>query len=168
MDKKQIVVIRGFMASGKTTALYNMKSFEELRDWLFVDFESIRQMFKNNKETMVTHANASFFAVLKELMKTGKNIMTQETSEKMLMENIGKEIKKYKYQIKVVALMASKETTYQRAKKRRGKKGLKPRPRKEIYESHRNRVETLKKEKFHINTNKLSQKNVAKSILELL
>lgn len=165
---KQIIVIRGFMAVGKTTALYNLKSNKMLKDWLFVDFEAIRKMFNNNKETMIAYSESSFYAVLKELMKTGKNIITQETSKEFLLENIGAEIKKYGYEVKVIALMASKEITYQRAKKRREEKGIKPRSKKEVYNGHGERIKVLEKENIKINTNKLSPSEVTKEIIRVL
>ena len=168
MKERKIVAIRGYLASGKSTALNNLKLHKKMKDWIFVDFEAIRKMFRNNRKTMVKYADASFFAVLKELVKTHKNIITQETSEEMLMENIAKEIKKNKYKIKTITLIVSPETSYQRAAKRRKAKGMKPRTKKNIIESYNERKLKLDKEKIHLNVDNLSEKQVTNEILKLI
>jgi len=166
--RRKIVVLRGYMASGKSTTLANLKLRKKMRDWIFIDFEKIREMFNNNEKTRIEYADRAFFAILKEMIKTKRNIITQETSEEMLRKNIGSEIKKYKYQIEVIALTISPETSYLRVAERRRARGIKPRPRKEVYESHKNRQETLSKEKVFINTENLTKEQVVDAVLKLI
>jgi len=168
MLERKIVALRGYLASGKSTAFANLKIHKKMRNWIFIDFEGIRKMFDNDKKTMTKYADASFFATLKELMKTGKNILTQETSEKMLLEKINKEIKRYKYKIETIALIVSPEISYKRAAERRMAKGLKPRSKKEVFESYKNRKESLDKEKIKIDVDNLNKEQVVERILRLI
>ena len=95
--KRKIVILRGCLAAGKSTTFRNLKTHKKFKDWVFVDFPVIRKMFDNNEKTQVELADKVFFTILKELIKTGKNIVTQETSEQILRNKIGYYINKNKY-----------------------------------------------------------------------
>ncbi len=166
--KRKIVILRGCLAAGKSTTFRNLKTHKKFKDWVFVDFPVIRKMFDNNEKTQVELADKVFFTILKELIKTGKNIVTQETSEQILRNKIGYYINKNKYTIKVIVLTISPGTSYKRATKRSRKKGKKPRNKEEVYKNYEDRMKKLQKEKLFINTERFKEKLVVNKVLNLI
>ncbi len=168
MGKRKIIIIRGYLAAGKSTTFENLKAHKKMKDWLFLDFQAIRKMFNNNKDTQIKFADKTFYASLKELIKTGKSILTQETSKELLMNKMGSEIRKNKYEIITIALMISPDTSYQRASVRSKMKGKKPRTKKEVFESYKERQLKLNKEKIFIDAEKFTKKQVVNKMMEII
>ncbi|MFH1802159.1 MAG: AAA family ATPase [archaeon] len=168
MKESKIVVIRGYLAAGKSTTFENLKASQKMNEWLFLDFAAIRKMFNNNKNTQIEFADRTFYASLRELVKTGKNILTQETSEDTIMKKIGPVIKKNKYRIIVIALTVSPETSYKRATARSKIKGKKPRTKKEVFDNYKARKLKLDKEGILMDTEKLTRKQVIDGIIKII
>lgn len=167
MEKRKIVVLRGYLAAGKSTTFNNLKKNKKMKDWVFLDFPVIRKMYNNfNEGIQINLADLTFFNIIKELLKTRKNILTQETSEERLIKELGKEIKKNNYEVDIIVLTISKETSLKRDTDRRKKKGIKSRTKKEVYDNYNKRVKKLSDGKLYIDTEKLSEKQVINKIME--
>lgn len=161
----KLVILRGRPTSGKTTAFHTLrKSRTKLNDWVFIDFPRIKSMFdklKNKKEIR----KRALFAMIKEVMKSKKNILFEEMSRESMIKYAGNYIKKYKYKIITFQFEVSLKEAYKR-NIQRAKKGWHPYlKRKELNEFHKMHDERFDKKAILVDTNKLNKKQVVELIL---
>jgi len=167
MKKRKIVVLRGYLAAGKSTTFNNLKKNKKMKDWVFLDFPAIRKLYNNfNIKTQISLADMTFFNIMRELLKTRKNILTQETSNERLIKELGEEIKKNNYNVDIIVLTISKETSLKRDTERRNKKGIKLRTKKEVYENYNKRIKKLLDGKIYLDTEKNSEKQIVDKIIK--
>ncbi len=117
--KPKIVVLRGRPASGKSTALENLRKKKEMKEWVILDFSGLKGNFDNlGAENRKEYSKIALFAILKDLMKTKRNIIFDEMSRDAIIKYVGKEIKKYGYNIVVFQFWVSTKKAKRRDKSR--------------------------------------------------
>lgn len=158
----RIIILRGKPTSGKSTAWHNLKKRKEMKDWFFVDHANLKNTFGRELGKL------GLFAVLKVVMKTKKNIIIEEMSEKTLKKNIGYFLRKYHYRILVFQFEVSLEEAYKR-NVQRAKDKWHPYIRKRQLESyHKMHEERFDKNAILVDCNKLGKKQVVDFVLKEL
>jgi len=167
----KIVMLRGPMATGKSTAYATLKKHPKMKNWAFVDFPAIKRMFENLGDTnRRKYGKKAYIATLKEVMKTKRNIITEEFWEEGLKKPLRYYLKKYNYRFVTFQFEAKLDHTHHRNIQRRKVRGLKPRPKKEMKTSIDAHKTTQKPTgKFiPVNTSELNQKQTVNFILKHL
>lgn len=168
--KSKLVILRGRPTSGKSTAFHTLKKRNELKNWIFVDFCNIKETLGEtlNNEDRKKYGKQFLFAILKEAMKTKKNILIEEMSEKSLQKYISYHLKKNNYQIITFQFTVSTETAYKRDIQRSKDKWHPKMGKKWVDEMHKHHDENIDSKGIMIDTNKLSKKKVIEYILDNL
>ena len=159
---KKIAILRGRPTSGKSTAFHNLKKIKEMEGWIFIDHPAIKKRLGKEK------AKEKLHELIKEAMKTGKNIITEESSRKTLNKYLRKEIKKCKYRIIVFQFTVSTEAAYRRDIQRAKAKWHPFLGKKKIEELHKMHDEMFDKKAFLVDTDKLNKKEVVELIIKKL
>ena len=125
--KPKIVLIDGMPTSGKSTTSYNLA--RKLPGWIFIDIWRIKDIFeplgystdldkKEADELMGVSKEFTIKLAREVIRKTQRNIILQETTTKYAKEKLGKDLRKYNYQIFTIQLKVPFEETVKRNKKR--------------------------------------------------
>ena len=166
-----ISILRGPMATGKSTAYSNLRKHPKMKNWVFVDFPALKRLFENlGDANRKKFGKMVLIATLKEVMKTKRNIITEEFWEQGLKKHLSNYIKKYNYKILTFQFEAELEHTHHRNITRRKARGMKPRPKKEMKESieiHKTVRNSTGKTIF-VNTSELNQKQTVDFIVKSL
>lgn len=160
--KPKLVILRGKPTSGKSTAWHALRKRKELQDWVFVDHCSMKESLGREK------GGLRLYKELKKVLKSGKNIMIEETSEKTIRKYINSEIEKFGYEIVVFQF----EISFEEAKKRnvqRSKVGwhefIEEKKLKSLHEYHDEKID---KNAVLVDGNKLGKEKVVELILKNL
>ena len=165
--KSKLVILRGRPTAGKSTAFTNLRKRNEFEGWVFVNFPQIKSWFKHVSDSRELKKQ-TLFIVLKELMKTKKNIIFEEMSRETVMKYLGKEVKKYGYKFVIFQFTVKTTTSYKR-NITRSKAKLHPKlGKRQMNKLHKMHDDTLDKKATLIDTNKLGQRAVVNLILEEL
>jgi tRNA uridine 5-carbamoylmethylation protein Kti12 len=156
---KKLVIFRGKPTSGKTTALRGLEKKRVMKNWIIIDSSKIKS--KLGKKL-------GMHELLKEDMKSKKNILVDETSRKTLNKYLRYHIKKNNYKIIVFQFTVRIDTVYKRNIQRSEAKLEKYIKKKRIEELEKMHDERFDKNAFLIDTNKLGKTQVIKFILKKL
>ena len=126
--KPKIVLIDGLPTSGKSTTSYNLA--RKLPGWIFIDIWRIKDIFeplgyskdldkKEADELMGISKEFTIKLAREVIKKTQRNIILQETTTKYAKEKLGKDLKKYNYQIFTVQLKVPMKEAIKRNIKRK-------------------------------------------------
>tara|TARA_Y100000310_G_C20523762_1_gene734975 strand:+ start:332 stop:844 length:513 start_codon:yes stop_codon:yes gene_type:complete len=169
MKKSKIVILRGKVATGKTTALYNLRKRKEMKDWIIIDFNDLKRQFAYlGDEKRKEYGKKSLMAILKILMPSKVNILIDEMSEATLKKHISHSIRKYGYEVVTFQFTADLDASIEREAQRRKVVGKKPRGAKWVKKYHKMHEENADPKGIVIDTSKLNEKKVVKFILEEL
>lgn len=171
MKKSKIVILRGMVSSGKTTALHNLRKNREMKDWIIINFNELKAQFKHlGDEKRKEYGKRSLFAILKILMQTKKNILFDEMSEEGVRKNITYYLKKYNYEIIVFEFTVNVEKAIKREAQRMIIRGLKPRGAKWVTSYHKDRLKIygVNPKGIIVDTTHLNEKQVINLILKNL
>ena len=111
--KNKIVIIRGPPASGKSTTFQNLRKSKKLNEYVFVNHPLIKNMFEGHSEKDILQKKV-LASVLKEIMKSNKNIILEEMAIESMNKLLGKSLKKYNYDVVSFRLEVTPELTYKR------------------------------------------------------
>ena len=125
--KPKIILIDGMPTSGKSTTSYNLA--RKLPGWIFIDIWRIKDIFeplgyskgldKKEADNLMEISKEFTTRLTREVVrKTQRNIILQETTTKYTKKKLGKDLKKYNYQIFTVQLKVPFEEAVKRNKKR--------------------------------------------------
>jgi len=159
---KKLILLSGRPASGKSTAFKTLKKHKKLNNWIIVDHPLIKKEY--GKEEGKIKLNEA----LKEAMKTGKNILTEETSRKSLNKYLSYHLRKYNYEIIVFQFTVGLETAIKREAERRIKVGKKPHGAEWVREMHEMHDKRGHRKAYFIDTTNLSKKEVINFIFRKL
>ncbi|MGK0208998.1 MAG: hypothetical protein ACI83O_000260 [Patescibacteria group bacterium] len=169
MVKPKLVIFRGKVACGKTTALYRLKKNKKFKDWIIIDNSLIKSQFENlGDDKRKEFGKIALFSILKSVMPKGLNILMDEMSEKLLRKSINHSIKKYKYDIVTFEFTASVESSIKREADRRKIRGLKPRGAKWVEDMHKWHIERIDPNGIIVDCDLLDERAVEKFIIEEL
>ncbi len=172
MNKPKIVILRGKNASGKTTAFYNLRdySFKDkniLKNWIFIDNNSIKRMFSNlDDENWKDISKDILFYVLKKVLPLRRNVIVEETSKETLHKYLKKEIAQNNYQIITFQFEVSLKNAIERDKERVKTKQHIGLGKEKIEELRKIHEGSFDKESIVINTDKMNQEEVVNFILK--
>jgi len=167
----KMVILRGMVASGKTTTLKNLRKHEKTKDWIIIDFNELKMQFKNlGDEKRKAYGKIALFSILKNLMPTKKNIVFDEASGKGIKKNLRNFLKKYNYKITVFEFTSDLKKAIKREAKRRTNRNLKPRGKEWVTKMHEERPKRygIDEEGIILDTTKLNEKQTVNFILEKL
>lgn len=127
MKKPKIILIDGMPTSGKSTTSYNLA--RKLPGWIFIDIWRIKDIFeplgysidldkKEADELMGISKEFTIKLAREVIRKTQRNIILQETTTKYAKKKLGKDLRKYNYQIFIIQLKVPFEEAVKRNKKR--------------------------------------------------
>lgn len=170
MSKAKLVILRGRPTSGKSTSFHNLKKREEMKDWIFIDFCNIKDTLGetlNDKERKEL-GKKFLFAILKEALKTKKDIIIEEMSEDTVRKYISYYIKKYNYKIVVFQFIVSTKTAYKRDVKRAKDKWHPYMGKKWIDETHKMHDKRFDSNAILVDCDKLNKGQVVEFILDKL
>jgi cytidylate kinase len=113
MKKPKIVLIDGLPTTGKSTTSYNLA--KKLPGWIFIDIWRIKDIFepigysidleKEEKNALADISKRVTIMIAKEVIKsTQRNIILQEATKDFVRKKLGKDLKKYHYEIYTVQL----------------------------------------------------------------
>lgn len=113
MKKRKIVLVDGMPTTGKSTTSYNLA--KKLPDWIFIDIWRIKDIFEplgyskdlDDKEmnTLMDISRESTIKIARDIIrKTQRNILLQEATTKFVRKKLGRDLKKYNYNIYTVQL----------------------------------------------------------------
>ena len=161
--KPRLVILRGKPAAGKSTAYAALRKHKKMKDWVFVDHCAFKTDL--GKEG----GKKKLFSELKKVVPSKKDIIIEEMSKESVMKGVGKEAKKYNYEIIVFQF----EISLKKSKKRDVHRVLsKGHDRKfildnieDLYKMHDERFD---KEGILVDTDKLNKRQVVKFILKEL
>tara|TARA_Y100000310_G_scaffold332589_1_gene408473 strand:+ start:860 stop:1441 length:582 start_codon:yes stop_codon:yes gene_type:complete len=128
MKKPKIVLIDGLPTSGKSTTSYNLA--RKLPGWIFMDIWRIKDIFeplgystdldKKEADDLMEISKEFTIRLAKEVIrKTQRNLILQETTTKFAKKKLGKDLKKYNYQIFTVQLKVPMKQAIKRNIKRK-------------------------------------------------
>lgn len=170
MKKPKFVILRGKPTSGKLTAFRNLKKKKEMKNWIFIDHPRVKRMVENLKD----HREVSkklLFGMVKEAIKTKKNIIMEETSRSTLKKYTGNYINKYKYKVIIFQFTILKKSAYKRDVQRIKEKEcihVKELGKDFIDYIHKYHDKNFDPKGILIDTNKLGKRQVVDLILEKL
>jgi len=167
MKKSKIVILRGAPATGKTTALHNLKKHKEMKNWIIIDFNRLKRQFEHlGDEKRKAYGKQALFSILKILMAKKENIIFDEMSGETIRKNFRHYIKKYDYKLIVFEFSSNVKIAIKREAHRRKIKGKKPRGERWVKQTHKERIKLLEKGSIPIDTTNLNQKQVINFILK--
>ena len=168
--KPKIVILRGKPTAGKSTAIHNLKKEKFLSSWTFIDFPFIKdKMYSNlNNKERYDLAKKSLCAIIKVVMKSNKNIILEEVSEKFLKKKISYHIKKNNYEIITFQFEVSKKEAYKRDVQRGKEKWHPSMGKKWIDKMHEYHKKKFDKNAILIDCDKLDKKQIVKFIIKNL
>ncbi|MBT4258188.1 hypothetical protein HOD88_03345 [archaeon] len=168
--KPKIVILRGRPTSGKSTAFHTLKKRKELKNWIFVDFCNIKETLGEtlNDSDRKKYGKKFLFAILKEALKTGKNILMEEMSEKSLRKSINYSLKKYNYKVITFQFSVSTKTAYKRDVQRAKDKWHPLMGKKWVDKAHKLHDKKIDPKGIIVDTDKLSKKKVIEFIMDNL
>ena len=170
MKKSKLVILRGSPTSGKSTAFHGLKNKKEMRGWLFVDFCNIKEMMGETlcDDDRKHYGQRFLFAILKEAMKSAKNIILEEMSEKSLRRSINHFIKKYNYEIVTFQFTVRTDVAHKRDVQRAKDKWHPFMGKELVNKLHKYHDKNIDPNGIVVDTNKLGKKVVVDFILEKL
>jgi len=164
-----MVILRGMVASGKTTTLKNLRKNKKTKGWIIIDFNKLKRQFEHlGDEKRKAYGKIALFSILKNLMQTKKNIVFDEMSKEGVKKNLSHYLEKYNYEIIVFEFTVDLRKAVKREAERRNTRNLKPKGKKWVKKMHEERP---KKYGVHskgiiVNTSHLNQKQVVNFILK--
>jgi len=167
MKKPKIVILRGKVATGKTTALLNLRKRKEMKDWAIIDFNNLKYQFAHlGDEKRKEYGKKSLMAILKVLMPMKVNILLDEMSESTLRKHISHSIRKYNYQIVTFQFTADIDESIKREAHRRKIIGKKPIGAKWVKKFHKHHEEKADPKGIIVDTSELNEGQVVNFILK--
>lgn len=169
MKSPRIIILRGKPTSGKSTAFRTLREDARMKNFIFVDFPSMKERFNdlpNDKRKII--GKELLFYTLENILASQKDIILEEMSRDTLYKNLGRIIKKYKYDIIVFQFEVSLKTAYERNVKRAKDKWHVLMRKGELKELHRMHEDRLDKKGILVNTDKLNKKEVVEFIVRRL
>jgi len=167
MKKPKLVLLHGMIATGKTTALYNLRERKEMKDWIIIDFCELKKQFAHlGDEKRKEYGKKALAAILKLLMKEKKNIVLDEMPEKSIRKYVGPQIRKYKYEVVPFQFTSKIELSIKREAERRIARGLKPHGEKWVRDFNEHHKKVFDKNAILIDTTKLNKKQVVDFIIK--
>ena len=175
MEKPKIVFLKGGSNTGKSTAFRNLKKLREkghMKNWVFIDSTEFKSWF-NYLDDKKQVQKVSLFALIKQIMKSKKNIILEEMSATTAKKYIKNYIEKYNYQlITFEFILNNVETAYlrdiKRVKNKEDRNQRKVLGQTFIAENHKHHQMNLDKGSIFVNTAKLGKKQVVDFILKNL
>jgi uridine kinase len=100
--KMKLVIISGLTTSGKTTSSYELA--RALPGWLFIDNWKIKEIFeplglKDRTELLKITKKAVLLITREVIRKMDVNIILQEAKRDYVQKKLGKDLKKYNYNL---------------------------------------------------------------------
>ncbi len=167
MINPRLIILRGKPTAGKTTAFHNLEKDEIMKDFIFIDFSSIKNKFKNFPDKERRKLGKEFlFKKLKEIMPSKKDILIEEMSKETIKKYLKNEIKRYNYKIIVFQFEISLETAYKRNIKRAKERWHPLMAKEELKKLHKIHEERFDKNAILIDTEKLNKKEVVDFIVK--
>ncbi len=169
MKKPKFVVLRGRPTSGKSTAFDNLKKKKELSGWVFIDHPKIKSMFNGLEEDVKKSLQKkALFGLIKEVLKSKRNIIMEETSRETLKKNVGNFLKKYDYKVIVFQFTVSTKRAYNRNVKRVDDPKHTHNTPLNLDKLNKMHDERFDKDAILVDTDKLGKRKVVEYILERL
>jgi len=166
MKKSKIVILRGAPATGKTTALNNLRKHKEMNNWIIIDFNKLKRQFEHlGDKKRKAYGKQALFSILKILMAQKENIIFDEMSGEAIRKNFKYYIKKYNYNLIVFEFAAKVKIAIKREAHRRKIRGKKAQSN-WIKQTHKERIKLLEKNSITIDTTNLNQKQIVNFILK--
>jgi len=163
---QKVVILRGAPATGKTTALHNLRKRKEMKNWVVIDFQQLKKQFEHlGEEKRRLYGKQALFSTLKILMSQKLNILFDEMYGGAIKRELKYYLKKYNYKIIPLEFTSDIKTAISREAERRLKKGLKPRGEKWVKQTHKERLELFEKNSIMIDTTNMNQKQVVNFII---
>jgi len=161
-SKPKLVVLRGKVATGKSTAFHNLQKNKEMKNWIFVDHVRLKKILGKEKGKL------ALFSELKDALSTKNNIIIEEMSKETLMKYIGKDIRKHKYELLIFQFEGSLKGSIKKEAERRARKGKKPLGEKWVKKMHEHHKKISDPQGIIVDTDRLSRKGVVDFILKKL
>jgi len=164
---KKIIIIRGKVTAGKTTTSHELAKV--LPGWIFIDPWKIKEMFEplnlKNREPLKKASKKAMVEIVKVAIRDlGINIIVQETTQSFLKKYLGKDLKKYNYELFSFFLdVELKDAIKRDIQREKPTMNLEKEIKSE--EEWKKRILSEKKD-FVINTSKYKIKNVVDIILK--
>ncbi len=128
MKRPKIVLIDGLSTAGKSTTSYNLA--KKLPGWIFIDIWRIKDVFeplgystdldKKEMDALMSISKEATIKLAREVIrKIQRNIILQEATIKFVKKKLGKDLKKYNYEIYTVQLKIPLKEAIKRDKKRK-------------------------------------------------
>jgi hypothetical protein len=100
--KRKMVVISGLTTAGKTTTSFELAKV--LPEWVFIDIWTIKNIFEplglKDREDIISISKKALVLLTREVIrKMHRNILLQETKKDFVKRHLGKDLKKYNYEI---------------------------------------------------------------------
>jgi len=171
MKRPIIAILKGPMASGKSTAFANLRKHPKMKNWVFVEFSAVKDIFAGlGDEKRRKFGNQALLAILKNVMKTKRNILLEEFSQRSLRKYLNHHIKKYNYELITFQLEAELQHTHHRNIQRSKARGVKPQTKKQMKENilHHTVLRKPHPDAILVNTSELNQKQTVNFILKQL
>jgi len=159
MKHPRLIILRGKPTAGKTTAFHNLEKDERMKDFIFVDFSSIKNKFeKFPDEQRRKLGKELLFKTLREIIPLKKDILIEEMSKETINKYLGENIKKYGYKITVFQFEISIETAYKRNVKRAEEKWHPLMTKEQLEELHKMHEDRFDKDAILINYREIKSK----------
>jgi len=169
MSNQKFVILRGKVATGKTTALNNLRKSRSMRDWVIIDHGEIKHWFDClTDEEKKPLRKEVLFNILKTVIKTKKNILMDEMSADTIKKKLGPSIRKFGYEIIVFQFTAHVNSSIKRESDRMKVQGLKPLGEKWVKKMHKWHEEREDPKGILVDCDKLDKKGVVRFILKEL
>ena len=165
MKKPLLVLLKGKPTAGKSTAFRSLRYDARIKkDFIFVDHENLKSVMGKEEGKM------ALFDILRTIMKNRPNIMTEEMSGKTIMKYLGKEIKKYDYEIITFYFEIDIDKAHKRNKQRAKTGWHSLMEKQKLEEMHRYHIEEHKDDinPIIVDCNKLNKKQVIELIAKKL
>lgn len=128
MKKPKIVLIDGLPTTGKSTTSYNLA--KKLPGWIFIDNWRIKDIFepvgyskdldKKEKDSLMNISKKATMMIAREVIRnTQRNIILQEARTDFIKKKLGRDLKKYNYDIYTVQLTVQFKEAIKRNIKRK-------------------------------------------------
>jgi len=169
MKKRKLVLISGLITAGKTTSSHEL--IKVLPGWVFIDIWKIKEMFEplalKDRTKLIDISKEAVLTITKKVMKDlGTNIILQEAKSDYIKKKLGKEIKKYNYEVYSFFLKNNFKDAIKRDKRREKETlGIPKNGWSEKDWEEKAKTKTLKGD-IAINTSEKSLKDVVKIMLK--